>query len=147
MKRYLVVILLAVLVITGCGIKKDEEKKIKDSGVVVFYKTYPMHGTVESMENYRYVELYSDKTLKSGTANTDEFEEKKLSDEEYKEIVDYAFSKKFTSLDKDISDNRVSDGINSSITIYYNDGTSFTTGGANPNNKTYSKLVNLLNQD
>lgn len=147
MKKYLVIVLLALFVITGCGSKKEEDKKPNDNGVVVFYKSYPMHGTVESMENYYYVELSTDKKLKTGYANTDKIEEKYLTDEKYNEIIDYAFSKKFISLSKDISDNMVADGTRSSIIIYYSDGTSFTTGGANPNNKVYNKLVYLLNQD
>lgn len=86
------------------------------------------------------------KKISWGRAVSGEEGNKQLTEEEYNSIVNIAFSDEFKKLDKSVSNPDVMDGHSSHITVYYEDGTEFTTGGLNPSNKLYNKLRNKLGE-
>lgn len=137
MKKILFVLCISLLLL-GCGSSYKPAE-----GDVISYVVSSNYGTIEDINNYSFIYVNSDKTIKSGRVMEKDVKTKKLSDKEYNEIISVAFSKDFKKLDKDLSTD-VMDGYNSYITVYYKDGTSFKTGGLVPDNKTYEKLVNLL---
>ncbi len=153
MKKTIVIIMIVLMtVLIGLKIYKNVDKinkvddKIgyKEDGIILEYSVQNSFGSIEEAENYYYVTLSSDKKLVWGKKISGELGNKTLSDEEFNNIISIAFTKEFKSLEKDISDKESMDGSYRYITLYYKDGTSFKTGGLNPNNKLYNKLTSNL---
>ncbi len=143
--KKIILILVAILLLTGCSLKKVDKPKNygNDEGLILYFEEGSWSTANPEISETR---IYSDKTITYGYRTNDEKYEignMKLPDEAYQSIVDIAFSKKFLSLDKDITGFETEGGSSSYITIYY-DGKSFRTGGQNIKDKTYQKLVELV---
>ena len=139
--KKLVILFLCLLCLCGCNSIIKEYKK---DGVVIEYSSNPNFGSMDDIINYRTtIVLFSDKTIKY-TKGKNKAQIFKLTDDEYNEIINYAFGVSFSSLDNDVSDDSIMDGNHEAITIYYEDGTEKTIGGNNPTNKKFNKLVSLL---
>ena len=144
MKKLLIMVVACLLLITGCNLKKEETIKENENGNVIVYKRYSNYGAEEEMSNYYYITVTSDKKITWGKIKSD-IKSKELTDKEYQEIIDMAFTQSFKDIGTDISDESVLDGYSSYITLYYNDGEEFKTGGLNPNNTKYNNHVKKLN--
>lgn len=140
MKKILVLVFLSLCLIACDNEKTKEENK---NGIVISYTSYSNYGTDEDLKNYYNISLYHDKTITYGYKN-DKLKKKRITQKEYDKIVGYAFSDKILKLDKDISDNDILDGASSYLVLYLENGTKFKTGGANPSNKNYKKLISML---
>lgn len=143
MKKYLIVILCLIALLTGCSTKETKslvEKKLSD-GLILSYQANT--SGLES-EPYYEIKVYAGKYITYGYSNLDGFSEVKLTDEQYQEIVNYIESKEFLSLDNDISNNNAVSEKYSRIVIYYNDYTNLSIGGTNISDETYLGLVSLL---
>ncbi len=144
MKKYFLIFLVAILIITGCSKKEDKvelPKKIgNEDNVVLIYEE--IQASVENSPTYK-ITLYNDKKLIKGWSHLDGFSTINLSDEFYQEIIDIAFSKEFLGLDKDISSSKTVGGSSYYITLYY-DGKVFKTGGTDIQNKYFKELEELL---
>lgn len=144
MKKSLIILVLLLVVIVGCGKKEEKfekpEKIGNSDGLVLVYED--IRASVKNSPKH-IISLYSDKRLVIETTNLDGFQEKHLSDREYQEIIDFAFSKEFMTLNKDLTFKETEGGTTSYITIYY-DSTSRRVGGENVKNGTFSELINLL---
>ena len=139
--KKLVILFLCLLCLCGCNSIIKEYKK---DGVVIEYSISPTFGSMDDMINDKTtIVLFSDKTIKY-TKGKNKAQIFKLTDDEYDEIINYAFGVSFSSLDNDVSDDSIMDGNHEAITIYYEDGTEKTIGGNNPTNKKFNKLVSLL---
>ena len=162
MKKIIIIILVSILVLfLGFNIYKavkDLDKKMmpknmkiedkieyNEDGIILEYYIKPNEGTIKEFEDYRYITLYADKRLVWGKKVSGELGNKKLSSKQFNNIISIAFTSEFKELSGDISDLSVDDGSMSYITLYYKDGSSFKTGGLNPNNEQYNNLVNKLN--
>ena len=143
-KIFVILLIVCSLFITGCNSKKDTilDPRYKDD--IIVYSESPVFGSQEDEYNYYYIKLDANRVLVWGKAVSGLEGEKTLSVSQYQAIVNMAFTEEFKSLDEDISDKSVMDGSSSNITLYYSDNTSFTTGGINPTNKLYNKLVDKL---
>ena len=147
MKKILVIILFLTISITGCGKKKEEKvepvtSKYNLSGLVIKYSSSSV--MIYNGDEHGYeLKLYADKYITYG--NYDE-EEKRvdLTDEEYEEIINYAFSDKFMNLSGNLTDPNVLDGSHSSITLYADNKVIKSIGGDNVSNRKYNRLVRLL---
>lgn len=151
MKKYLIVLIAFVVLVTGCG-KKEDEKKFKrpeklgnENNVVIEYES--IAGSVAGSPTDRIV-IYTDK--KADIEHTDklvEAENRKktvtLSEEEYQEIIDLAFQEKFMTLKTDLTTEQTAGGSVEYITIYY-DKTSREVGGQNIEDETFKKLEKLI---
>jgi len=153
MKRILLIlVIVATLILTGCSFKQENEKKYqkkyaeKKDGIILEYTSSVNGGSIEETNNHYYIRVSSDKKISWGSIISGEKGNKQLSEEEYNSIVNIAFSDEFRKLDKDLTDPNVMDGHSTHITIYYEDGTEFTTGGLNPSNTLYNNLKNKLNE-
>lgn len=147
MKKFLVVLLVVTLTITGCSlISSSKNKRPKEfaSGLILTYRSMDAYGTVD--RPYYEISLYANKHITAGYSNLDGFSDKELTDEQFQEIVDYINSDKFLSLKEDLTDTAILDGTSTNIIIYYADGTTFKTGGLNVSNQTYNGLIELLNE-
>jgi len=139
--KKLVILFLCLLCLCGCNSIIKEYKK---DGVVIEYSSNPNFGSMDDIINHKVMlTLSSNKTIEyiKGKNKAQIF---KLTDDEYNEIINYAFGVSFSSLDNDVSDDSIMDGNHEAITIYYEDGTEKTIGGNNPTNKKFNKLVSLL---
>lgn len=145
MSKLLVIILTFILNVSGYNLNGIKiEKQPANDGVVIHYSSYVAYGTIEETENVYRIKVYSDKTITYSYDLKGNFERVKLTDEQYDELINYAFSSKILNLDKDISDNDSCDGGYSYVKLHFDDDTTFETGGLNPNNKDYRKLVTML---
>ncbi len=149
MKKYLVILVALVVVITGCGKKEEKFKKPEklgnEEGLVLYYED--IAGSVAGSPTSK-ISLYTDKRMvfehtdkmitENNTSKTIT-----LTEEEYKKITDSAFSEEFLTLNKDLTSMETAGGVVYYITVYY-DNTSFTTGGQNINDKTFNNLKDLL---
>ena len=143
MKKYIIVFAWLLILVTGCIMNNDKiEKKDLAADLIIAYRASSNYGTQD--EPAYEINVYADKYITYGYSNLDGFTTSELNDEEYQEIVDYIQSEEFLSLEKNLTDYSVSDGTNSSFTIYYLDGSTFYVGGTNVTNETYNGLVNLL---
>lgn len=138
------VVLFFVFLISGCNSDKKLYKEYNKNGLIIEYRVGSNYGTLDEMNNKYIIKLNSDKILSYGYKNDEELKSKKLTQKQFEEIINYAFSKDIISLNKDLSDPNTLDGSSSYITIYYDNNESKTMGGLNPNNEKYSKLIKLL---
>ena len=141
-KLLLIVLLTSILLITGCRSKIEPTT----SDIVLEYTSSTNFGTLEDTQNYYYITVYADKKIISGRAKEDNFKEKTLSDKDYNELIDLAFSSSFKDMGSNISDNSIMDGSSQYITVYYADGTSFKTGGLNPTKEEFTKVEEKLRE-
>ncbi len=151
MKKYLVILIALVVLLTGCG-KKEEEKKFErpktlgnENNVVIEYKS--IAGSVAGSPTDRIV-IYTDK--KADIEHTDKISEAEnrkrtviLSEKEYQEIIDLAFQERFMTLNNNLTTEQTEGGSVEYITIYY-DKTSRKVGGQNIENETFKKLEKLI---
>ena len=145
MKKYLILLICMLVLVTGCSFKKEEVPS-KDLAIDLVL-TYEARAAQSTEWDPKYeVNLFADHYMTSTYTNTEGFKTVELTDEQYQEIIDYISSEKFTSLSSDLSDELLADGTYSSITIYYNDNTTFKVGGYNVNNDVYNELVNMIRE-
>lgn len=112
-----------------------------DGNMIIEYTEEPQ----ALMNSMRYIRIYDNKKVEFGRQESDVVRTKTISDEKYNEIINIAFSKKFLSLEgKDISDSRVLDGYFTYITVYTENSKGVRIGGSNPSQKTFNKLVRLI---
>lgn len=151
MKKYLVVFVALLLVLTGCGKKKEEFKKPEKIGnednVVLVYEI--SNGSVAGAPTTE-TTVYKDKnmTIKHTNKMFEEENSEKtitLSEQDYQKIIDFAFSEDFMTLDKDLTSELTEGGSVYYITIYY-DGTSHCVGGQNVKNETFDKLETIISE-
>jgi hypothetical protein len=135
--------LIIPLLLTGCVSNSKLEPATSD--MVLEYTSSVNGGSIEEVNNYYYIRVYADKRLIEGYANLDGFKEINLTDSQYQELIDLAFTKKFKKMGSDISDKHILDGSSQHITLFYADGTTFKTGGLNPTNKQFKNVVEKLN--
>lgn len=117
------------------------EEKYKLDGLIIEYSN--ISTSINNSPVYE-IKLYADKYITYGVKDSNEIKKVKLSDIEYNEIVNYAFSNRFLSLKKGLTDPNVLDGSYSSIILYANGKEIYSNGGDNVTNRIYNKLVNLL---
>ncbi len=140
MKKYVVVILLFLLVITGCG-KQGLPKQIgNQDGLVLVYEDSNI--SLKNSPTYK-ISLYNDKRIISEYSEQGNSYIINLSEEDYQKILETAFSEKFLDLAKNITSMETEGGSTYSVTLYYN-GKTFTTGGQNIEEKEFIKLQELL---
>lgn len=148
MKKYLVILIAALLVLTGCG-KKEEKvngKKIGNTdGLVLKYES--IAGSVVGSPTDRIL-IYKDKKMILEHTNDAYAEENSsltidLTEQQYQDVIEIAFSEKFLGLAKDLTSMETAGGLVNYITVYYDD-TSFTTGGQHITNTTFNSLEELL---
>ncbi len=144
MKKGLVVLFVVLLLIVGCGKKEKKKEDLKSygdptTGVVVSYREW--QAGVENPVTHE-VKVYNTQIITFGDSNSDGVQTRELLDQEYQEIIDYAFGEEFSSLKGNIGE-IVEGGHEESITVYY-DNTSVTVNGANIKNKAFNHLKNLL---
>ena len=145
MSKLLVIVLTLILNISGYSLNGIKiEKQPAKEGVVIHYSSHVAYGTLEDTKNVYRIKVYSDKTITYGYDSSGKFTKVELTDEQYDELIDYAFSSKILTLDEDISDNDSCDGGYSYIKLHFADNTTFKTGGLNPYNENYRKLVTML---
>lgn len=145
MSKLLVIILTLILNISGYSLNGIKiEKQPAKEGVVIHYSSHVAYGTLEDTKNVYRIKVYSDKTITYSYDSSGKFTKVELTDEQYDELIDYAFSSKILTLDEDISDNDSYDGGYSYVKLHFADNTTFETGGLNPYNGNYKKLVNML---
>lgn len=137
MKKILILICL-VLFLTACTSKQTIKEESKEGIVIQHFVRND-----NDLDNDYNIEVYSDKKIVYSYLSYDGFEEIKLSDNQYEELINYAFSSKLLSLDENISSDK--SGVSSYVVLYFEDGTIFKTGGINPNNKNYKKVITMLN--
>lgn len=144
MKKYLVLVILTLIFVTGCF--NQVEYKPKDLSIdhILHYEASSIYSENDTPATN--IDLYADKYIVFSYDMYDGFRKVDLTDEQYQEIIDYIQSEEFTSLNKDLSDNNGNSEIISSFTIYYADGTTFEVGGTSVTNETYNGLVNMLRQ-
>ena len=142
-KALVVVVMVSVLLLTGCFSSKLEPAT---SEKVLEYTRSSNYGTLEDTKNYYFITVYANKKIVSGRINDTEYKEKTLTDKEYQEVMDLAFTSSFKNMGSDISDNSIMDGSSQYITLYYADGTTFKTGGLNPTKKEFTKVANKLEE-
>ena len=163
MKKSLIFLLVIItLLFTGCDLKKNNDSNVssgknektqptekkyeeKKDGIVIEYTITVNGGSIEEVENYRYIRLTADKKITWGRNKSGQEGSKELKQEEYNDIINLAFVESFKKIGNDISDKEVLDGSSQYVTVYYADGTSFRTGGLNPNNEKFKKLIDKLN--
>ena len=142
MIKYLLSILSVFLVTILYYPNIDNVKdKYKLDGLVIEYNHYSC--CIANPPVYE-IKLYADKYITYGYKESDEIKKVKLTDLEYNEIVNYAFSNKILSLKKGLTDPNILDGSHSSITLYANGKKIYSNGGDNVTNGRYNKLVHLL---
>lgn len=150
MKKRLIIIvpiILAIILCISLVLIKPSSKEIKpNEGLIIEYSTRPAFGTEEAMNNHYFIKLYSDKTLSYGYTKDNNEKKVTISENDYNKIVDLAYSDDFQSLDEDISDPMIADGARLDIKVYNSDNTVFKTGGLNPNNQLFNKLVIMLRE-
>ena len=144
MKRIIIITVLLLLVITSFGCKKKEKMKDEAGHLIVAYKTYPFDRNSEDMDNYPYVKIFSDRKVEWGYGDGIIVNYTSIDKDLYDNIVSLAFSDTFTSLKGDISDNPGDDY--RYITIYYENGSSKTIGGAGPINETFLELEDRISK-
>lgn len=149
MKKYLVILVALLLVVTGCGKKEEKFKKPEkignSDGLVLEYES--ISGSVQGSPTDK-ISIYTDKRMILEHTNKvfeEENSSKKvyLTEKEYQDFMDIAFSKDFLNLDKNLTTTETEGGSVRYITVYYDD-TSFATGGQNIHNDTFKKLEKLL---
>lgn len=156
-KKIIIIIAIIAVLIIGFGIcrlinkgnnkevKLDEELQYKESGIILEYIIRPNGSSINENEDYRYVTLSADRKLIWGKKVSGQQGSKTLSTKQFNSIISIAFTNEFKELTGDLSDLSVMDGSTSYITIYYKNNTRFKTGGLNPNNELYNKLVKRIN--
>ena len=136
-----IILLLNIVFCTACNMSK-EIIRVGNGNLVLEYNSYAIFSNT-AKPNVYYIRIYDDKTISIGS--NDELKLKKeIADEDYQKIVNYAFSSKFINLKEDLSDKSVMDGSYRYIILYNEDGTSKKYGGANPSNRTFLKLYDML---
>ncbi len=148
MKKVLIFVAVALLLITGCG-KKEEEKRPKKignaDGIVLKYRSIvgSVAGSPTSIitiyTDQRMVLEHTDKSVEE--ANTSKTIT--LTDQQYEEVINMAFSKEFLNLPEDLTTMETAGGSVEYITVYYDD-TLFQVGGQYIKNSTFTKLEDLL---
>lgn len=144
MKKYLIVLLVLILLVTGCSLfNKEKENKELAKDVILSYRL----STTESFDQpYYEVNVYADKHMTKTYSNTEGWSEVKLTDEQFQEIVDYINRDDFLSLKQDLSLAVISDGEYSEVIVYYADGTSFSVEGYEITDPVFKGLIELLNR-
>lgn len=138
MKKYLVIILLLVLFLTGCINKKHEiQYGLGNQDIVISYRE--RNGNTPDSIEYQ-VDLFNTKVIRYGYSNEDGFKSVDLNNEQYNEIIKYAFSDEFKNLDHELGKD---EGTYESMTLYY-DYKQFKVSGYDIDNETFIKLKNLL---
>ena len=141
MRRKIILMSLLLLICCACGMSKNIIRS-GNGDLVIEYKSSPVFTSSEYNNDY-YIRLYDDKTISTGKG--DKISTKvDVSDEDYQEIINYAFSNSFINLKEDLSDDSVMDGSSQYITLFFEDGTSKKYGGMNPTNKKFEKLYEML---
>lgn len=143
MKKYLIVIVGLLILLTGCLANEDNSlvKKELSDNIILSYKS---NKTGLDSEPYYEIYVYADKYITYGYSNLDGFSQVNLTDEQYQEIVNYITSDNFLKLSSDISNPNAEKENYSQIVVYYNNYTNFTVSGTNIDNATYLGLVELL---
>lgn len=161
MKKYLIVFVILLMIVTGCSTTNQETsnsnsnsknvsvtKYGNEEGIIAQYERY---SSTADREEYT-ITVTNAEGKKSLLYSTVSFDGEKLhskssvkilSDEEYQEIEDLAFSKDFLQLDGDLTTMETEGGATKYITVYYN-GTSFRTGGQNIDSKVFTLLEEKL---
>ena len=143
MKRYLVVIVCLLTLVTGCLSNKDNslvKKELSDETIL----TYKSGESGIESGDYDIINVYADKHITYGHSTSKSLLNINLTDEEYQKIVNYIESDDFLSLSTDISNPNEEKNNYSQIVVYYNNYTNFTVGGTNIDNEIYLGLVELL---
>ena len=148
MKKIYIFLMGIIVVIIFCGLiyyaKQKSNLLPAAEGAIITYTSSPTYGTVEEINNYFMIEVYSDKSLRYGYYNDQDKMKISLNEDEYTEIIKLAFGNVFNNLADDISDKNIMDGSEVYISLFYSDGTSRKIGGINPRNTTFDRLVTLL---
>ena len=137
----LIYIIVAFILLIFPTTTKIEKPNYKLSDLVIEYNR---SSVMEYNAPFYEVKLYADKYITYGYSNEDDLIRRDLTDEEYKEIIDYAFSNVFMSLDTNLTNPNILDGEHSGIYLYADGEIIFHTGGDNVTNSRYNKLVHLL---
>lgn len=137
---FVILVILIILIIVQN--KKEKDITIQGNGnLIIEYTNEPQ----SIMNSKRIIRIYDNKGVEFARENSDVVRTKFISDEEYQNIINLAFSKKILSLEgKDISNSNVLDGYFTYITIYTENSNGIRIGGSNPSNKEFNKLVRLI---
>ena len=137
---FVILVILIILIIVQN--KKEKDITIQGNGnLIIEYTNEPQ----SIMNSKRIIRIYDNKGVEFALENSDVVRTKFISDEEYQNIINLAFSKKILSLEgKDISNSNVLDGYWTYITIYTENSKGIRIGGSNPSNKEFNKLVRLI---
>ena len=143
-KLFLGLGLCVIVLLAGCGKKTDEEVKVSTYGneegtVIVYHKS---QGGVQNPDTIEAI-LKTDKSITIDDTSAEGLRTISLTQDQYDEILSAAFSSEFFNLKEEKIGYDVEGGKEERITIYY-DGTSLSVGGANIQNATFRKVVNLL---
>ena len=144
MRKIILLIVLLVLIIINVACDKKKNNNVVKEGkgdLIIEYTSSPQ----ELANTTYYIRIYDNKKVRYGMEGEKKDKRKTLSDQEYQDIINLAFSKKVLSLEgKDISNSMVLDGYFEYITIYDNK-KEIRIGGSNPSNKYFNKLVGMIN--
>ncbi len=141
MKKIFLVSIICLCLLVGCG-KKEEKKKIEtygnENGLVASY-----YGTQSGVEFPEVTEanLYTNQSIEIKTPEKQETVE--LTKKEYEEILEEIFQEDVLNLKSDEIGQEVEGGYYERITLYY-DGKTFTVGGSNIRNSSFTKVKKML---
>ncbi len=130
-----ILICLSLIFLVGCNKTSEGNNEL-----VIRY-----NGGSSSVRNpvYDVIEVYDDERIVYSRTDLDGFKEKKLTHEEYEEIINYAFDKKIRTLDgKDVGI-EVEGGYCETIFLY-NKVKTYEIRGCNIQNEDVNELIDLL---
>ncbi len=164
MKKIITIISITFIsfLLFGCG-EIEKTDYTPNDGIVIKYteNKYEFEGLKKNLSDFYIIEVYSDRTIKYGPAQS-ELKEKKLSVSKYNKLIKLAFSAEFYNeffadvktedvapeeidLTKDIgSKDDKEKGIDSSIYIFSANGGIIAVGGQDPSNDLYLELTKMI---
>ena len=138
MKR-LIVLLVLIFSLVGCSKNNIEIKEPSKDGTVLLIQEKS-----DEIECLGYtISLHSNRIIEKSYEMCDSFDYAELTEEEYKKIIDFAFSDKILDIKSNINNEKNHE---SKLYLYFEDESQFVLEDHPITDKNYLELINILNE-